>query len=274
MENLKKLLSEYDAVIFFDTETTGLDAESKDELGQQIQVIELAAKRLELDKNQNVIVTSEMDDFIKLPEGNVIPPTIIKFNEIHGTGINDNFLKENGMSETDACKKFETLAKGNVIFVAYNAQFDLCMVREMLNRSGSDKMLIDRNDVLDPLTIFKAIKTYLVDEEVCKTKYPNIDSSKLNGHKLETALLYFNVADKFKNSHRAIDDCEALIEITKQLYKTTDVSKWVNTIGYNPKYGLNGKKHPKTIYFEQEYLKNVQKTHSETIDKTDEEIEK
>ena len=52
-----ELAKEYDAVVFFDTETTGLDADGVDELGQQIQVIELAARRLEIANDGTVHIT-------------------------------------------------------------------------------------------------------------------------------------------------------------------------------------------------------------------------
>lgn len=239
-DEFKQMMKNYDGIVFFDTETTGFDAEGQDELGQQIQVIELAATRLEIDNEGTVAVKGGMDEFIRLPEGNILPPRIVEFNKMHETGISDSFLKQNGKDEQLVCKDFEYLAQGNVLLVAYNAQFDLCMVREMLKRSGTDKDLIDRNDVLDPLTMFKDIKPY--------------DYNGLEGHRLEIALEYFDVADQFKNSHRAIDDCKALIEITRQLYTDESSDKWINLVGYNPKYGLSGRLHPKVEYFEQAYF--------------------
>ena len=249
------LIDNYDATIFFDTETTGTNAEGKDELGQQIQIVELAARRLEKDENGQLHITRSMDDFIKMPEGRKLPPSIVEFNRKHGTGIDDKLLETKGITESEACTKFEELAKGNVLLVAYNAQFDLCMVREMLARSGNNKELMDKNDVLDPLTILKSIKPYSLNEAMCKKEYPNLEPSQLSGHRLETALLYYHIEDEFQNSHRAIDDCDALIGVTQQVSKSEGQYKqWINVIGYNPKYSLQGKQHPKVKYFGQYYL--------------------
>lgn len=250
-----ELAKEYDAVVFFDTETTGLDADGVDELGQQIQVIELAARRLEIANDGTVHITRSMDDFVKMPEGCKLPPAIIRFNEQHETGINDNLLETEGKTEKEVATRFEKLAEGRVLLVAYNAHFDLCMARAMLARNGADKELIDRNDALDPMTIFKSLKPYAVADNIVNQYYPTLKASQLDGHRLGTALLYYHIEEEFQNSHRAIDDCDALLAVTQHVCKQKEqYLKWIDTIGYNPKYVLKGKLHPKVKYFAQYYL--------------------
>ena len=77
---MKALLRRFRKIVFFDTETTGLDPE-KD------QIIELAA----------VLVTEKgielkIDAFCKLPEGEKLPEKIVEL-----THITDDMLKENGI---------------------------------------------------------------------------------------------------------------------------------------------------------------------------------
>ena len=65
----RKSLSEYDAIVFFDTETTGLNP-------QTCRIIELAALRVEIVDGKFKLV-KKMDRFIKLPVGGYIPAEVI-----------------------------------------------------------------------------------------------------------------------------------------------------------------------------------------------------
>lgn len=66
MNNLCDIFQRYEAAVFFDTETTGLDAKS-------CRIIELAAIRIEKAADGSLIETDRADMFIKLPEGERIP---------------------------------------------------------------------------------------------------------------------------------------------------------------------------------------------------------
>lgn len=91
--NLEKLFRSHDAVIVFDTETSGLVATKH-------QIIELAAVRLEFRSGQ-LVETDAMDDFIRLPEGEKIPPDIVAL-----THITDEILLEQGKDRREAAERF------------------------------------------------------------------------------------------------------------------------------------------------------------------------
>ena len=69
MSNLFSIFQKYHAIVFFDTETTGLYAKHD-------KIIELAAIRVEYQKNNSLIITKKINDFIKLPHGNKIPTPV------------------------------------------------------------------------------------------------------------------------------------------------------------------------------------------------------
>lgn len=71
---------------------------------------------------------------------------------------------------------------------------------------------------------------YLDPLAVCKDRKPY-------PHKLSDAIDFYKV--DARNSHRAIDDVDALLKVTEAEEKQrNDVYKYVNILGYNPKYGL------------------------------------
>ena len=89
MNNLREVFQKYAAVVFFDTETTGLEADS-------CQIIELAAIRIEQTERGTLKVANSADLFVKLPDGQKIPERIVEL-----TGITDELLESEGV--TDRC---------------------------------------------------------------------------------------------------------------------------------------------------------------------------
>jgi DNA polymerase-3 subunit epsilon len=260
-----KLLDKYDGIVFYDTETTGLDAQGKDELDQPLQIIELAALRIEKDEMGQPKAVAGMDEFIKMNNNGQLPPSIIAFNEEKNTGITDERVRTEGIPEREAVKMFDDITKGNVLMVAYNAQFDMCFVHEMLQRSGvgKQKNIIHERDHLDPLTVFKDRKPYATFERLDRTPLPQVwdegeQKMKLalpQGHKLEMALAYYSVDNYVENSHRAIDDVKAMYAATRKLdEQRSDLDAYVGIIGVNPKYGRSGIEHPNMVYVEQPYI--------------------
>ena len=75
MSNLREVFQKYAAVVFFDTETTGLEADS-------CQIIELAAIRIEQTERGTLRMASSADLFIKLPAGQRIPEKIVELTKI------------------------------------------------------------------------------------------------------------------------------------------------------------------------------------------------
>ena len=82
MNNLREVFQKYAAVVFFDTETSGLDADT-------CQIIELAAIRIEQTGRGTLRVVKTFDDFIRLPEGEKLPEKITEL-----TGITDEMLEK------------------------------------------------------------------------------------------------------------------------------------------------------------------------------------
>ena len=51
------------------------------------------------------------------------------------------------------------------------------------------------------------------------------------------------------NSHRAIDDVKALLEVAKAMGRERDdLRDYINIFGYNPKYGASGRHLKKVTY--------------------------
>ena len=224
--NLQKLLGTYDAVVIFDTETTGLDPNAN-------QIIELAAIRVIKGENGTLRIADSMDDFIRLPEGEQLDPKIVEL-----THITDAMLQEEGKSATEVATRFHKLVAGDpsrccrVLLAAHNAQFDLLFVRQLLKGHRLGVKLA----FLDTLTVYKD-----------RAPFP---------HKLEAAIRHYKLESKVQNSHRAIDDTCALLEVLKAMdEEREDLHTYVNVFGYNPKYGISGDKIAGVTYYPQEFTK-------------------
>lgn len=178
---MRKLLQQFKKIVFFDTETTGLDPE-KD------QIIELAAALV----TENGIEL-KIDAFCKLPEGEKIPEKIVEL-----THITDDMLADKGIDYREACRIFCNMlhSDSEVLLVAHNIQFDLLFILEMFKHCGMVPKA-PKLRALDSLTVYKD-----------RAAYP---------HKLANAIEHYGLADKVQNSHRAIDDVLALYEVTKAM---------------------------------------------------------
>ena len=147
MNDLREVFQKYAAVVFFDTETSGLDADT-------CQIIELAAIRIEQTDRGTLRVAKTFDDFIRLPEGEKLPEKIAEL-----TGITDEMLEKEGLDENDAVYDFEELlddTAGPVLLAAHNAQFDLQFAGTMAERYAQPcAELLARADYLDTLTCIK-----------------------------------------------------------------------------------------------------------------------
>ena len=205
---LDTLFQTYDRLVLFDTETTGLDY-SRDE------IIEFAAVAVELQNGQPV-VTQTYDELISLSPGGFVPPLIEKL-----TGISNEDLRSRGIPTTRLCCDIARMIGGNTLLLAYNAHFDLSFLFYLLLRDG-DPTILTGKDKLDLLTVYKD-----------RHSYP---------HKLCNAIDVYGLADKVVNSHRAVDDVLATVEVMKAMEaERADLERYVNLFGYNPKYGIEGK---------------------------------
>lgn len=215
---MKALLRRFRKIVFFDTETTGLDPE-KD------QIIELAAV-LVTEKG----IEGKIDVFCKLPEGEKLPEKIVEL-----THITDDMLAKDGIPYPEACRAFCDMihSDSEVLLVAHNIQFDLLFTLEMFRRCSMVPKA-PKLRALDSLTVYKD-----------RAAYP---------HKLEAAIEHYGLSERVQNSHRAIDDVLALYEVTKAMAaERDDLEEYIDLIGYNPKYGITGRKLRQLTYLPQSY---------------------
>ena len=208
MGELNCLFEKYDRLFLFDTETTGLQY-NRDE------IIEFAAVVLER-KDGKVIVTEEYDELITLSPGGFVPAQIEAL-----TGISNQDIRERGIPKTRVCCDIARMVAGNTLLLAYNAHFDLSFLFYLLLREG-DPTILRGKDKLDLLTVYKDRRSY--------------------PHKLCNAIDTYGLSGQVVNSHRAVDDVLATVEVMKAMEaERDDLCRYINLFGYNPKYGISGK---------------------------------
>ncbi len=155
--------------------------------------------------------------FVQLPEGVSIPENLVAI-----TGITDKMCST-GVSRDELLARFTALFDKKPLIVAYNAQFDASFLMQL---SGEPL----KADYLDALTVYRD-----------RAEAP---------HKLSDAIEHYRVHGR--NSHRAKDDAEALLEVTKAMEaEKSDLLSYVNRFGYKAKYGISGKQIEGITYFEQ-----------------------
>ena len=205
---LDRLFEQYDKLFLFDTETTGLSY-SRDE------IIEFAAVVLEK-RDGEITVTAEYDELITLSPGGFVPAQIEAL-----TGISNQDIRERGIPKTRVCCDIARMMAGNTLLLAYNAHFDLSFLFYLLLRNG-DPAILKGKDKLDLLTVYKDRRSY--------------------PHKLCNAIEAYDLTGKVINSHRAVDDVLATVEVMKCMEaERDDLCRYINLFGYNPKYGISGK---------------------------------
>ena len=205
---LDSLFARYDRLVLFDTETTGL-------IYNRDEIIEFAAVVVE-QQNGAPVVTQEYDELIALSPGGFVPPQIQQL-----TGISNEDLQARGIPKTRVCCDIARMLEGNTLLLAYNAHFDLSFLFYLLLRDG-DPSILKGKDKLDLLTVYKD-----------RHSYP---------HKLCNAIEIYGLSGKVVNSHRAVDDVLATVEVMKAMEnEKADLECYVNLFGYNPKYGVEGK---------------------------------
>ena len=202
------LFQKYDRLLLFDTETTGLSF-PRDE------IIEFAAVVVE--KRDGIVsVVQEYDELITLSPGGFVPAHIEAL-----TGITNQDIRERGISKTRLCRDIAQMLAGNTLLLAYNAHFDLSFLFYLLLRHG-DPAILKGKDKLDLLTVYKD-----------RHSYP---------HKLCNAIAVYGLSGKVVNSHRAVDDVLATVEVMKAMEEERDdLCRYINLFGFNPKYGISGK---------------------------------
>ena len=214
------LFANYDRLVLFDTETTGL-------LFNRDEIIEFAAVVVER-VNGIPKVVQEYDQLIALSPGGFVPPKIEQL-----TGISTQDLREKGLPKARVARDIAEMFQGNTLLLAYNAHFDLSFLFYFLLRHG-DPGILKGKDKLDLLTVYKDRKPF--------------------PHKLCNAIESYGLSGKVVNSHRAVDDVLATVAVMEEMEKEKDdLMRYVNLFGYNPKYGVDGKPIGSVTYKAQKY---------------------
>ncbi len=213
-----RLWEQFDRMVIFDTETTGIDY-GKD------RIIEIGAVSLE-----GGAENGSMDLFIRLPEGRRLDPFIVNL-----TGITEERLEAEGVGDREAAGAFAKLLEGaeRPLIAAYNAQFDLNFLYGLLRPWGLAEVL-RKPRLLDAMTVYKD-----------RRDYP---------HKLENAIEAYHLEDKAVNSHRAIDDARAAALLLEEMAaERDDLERYVDLFGVHPKFGVSGRKISSVTYRPQPY---------------------
>lgn len=213
-----RLWEQFDRVVVFDTETTGIRF-TKD------RIIEIGAVSLE-----NGTEAEGMDLLIRLPEGYRLDPYITNL-----TGITQERLEAEGVAEQKAARAFAALLEGaeRPLIAAYNAQFDLNFLFYLLRPWGLAEAL-KKPRFLDALTVYRD-----------RRDYP---------HKLEDAIAAYHLESRAVNSHRAIGDARAAALLLEEMAaEQDDLERYVGLFGVHPKYGISGRKISSVTYRVQPY---------------------
>ncbi|MBE6984493.1 MAG: 3'-5' exonuclease [Ruminococcaceae bacterium] len=204
---MEKLRNICDGIVVLDTETSGLSFEND-------EIIEFSAVRLQWNGDE-LCTVSEVDEFIRRTDDRKLSPKIVEL-----TGITDELLREQGISKQAICEILAQILTPRTLICAYNAQFDLLFLYHLLRKHGDARILKDQPK-LDLLTVYKD-----------RRPYP---------HKLCNAIEQYNLQDRVCNSHRAIDDVRATVEVMKAMSsECDDMDRYINLFGYSKKYGVSG----------------------------------
>ena len=143
-----------------------------------------------------------------------LPPRIVEL-----TGITDELLA--------------ALLTPGTMLAAYNAQFDLLVLYAFLQKYGDARLLQDKQK-LDLLTVYRDRRAY--------------------PHRLCNAIEQYDLQDRVTNSHRAIDDVRATVEVLRAMgTERDDLERYVDLFGYSSKYGISGPRISSVRYLPQGY---------------------
>ena len=215
--------------LFFDFETTGLDFVHD-------RIVEFAF--VLLDGNREVCRSSS------IVQSDV--PISEEASEVNG--ITQEDIDNAPMSQREMVDLFLSVLKMKPLLIAHNLNFDYKFLYYSIAREYSEstaEFYLFSCDVLDTLTVSRD-----------RTNYP---------HKLGVLVDRFNL--DAVNSHKALDDVYALIELFNYLKKDRDdLDNYLNLVGYYPKYGLGGEplNHKKIVYLPQPWH-NKRTTISKTL---------
>ena len=203
---LDQLFAAFDHIIVLDVETTGLNHKTD-------EIIEFGGLCLHAE-GSSYKIDEELNMLIRLTAGHKLSPFITNL-----TGITQKALDSQGIDKKTACDKLvHLLDVSRPLVVSYNAQFDLCFLYYFLSMF-KQAALLKKIKMLDALTVYRD-----------RQDYP---------HKLANAIDVYDL--KTQNTHRAIDDARAALELIIAMDKEyADLDRYINLFGINAKYGISG----------------------------------
>jgi len=208
-----KTINDYKNLVFFDLETTGLNANHE-------AIIEFGAVKL----------SQENGAFYPVSEYNHIVHTEIPVSDTITNITNiTQAMVDQGVNDYKIYEIIKDLFNKDTLVIAYNIQFDISFVVSLMKKYDTSYRV--DYDLLDMLSVYKDYYPY--------------------PHRLENAIETLQVP--FENTHRALDDVLATVEVFKIMHAKEDLSPFINVIGYNPKFGLNGLRFDHIEYYEQPY---------------------
>ena len=201
---LETLFERFDSLLVLDTETTGFSP-------RRDEVIELAMLRLSPGGKEE-----SYDEFIRLSPGKELSERITAL-----TGITEEMLRRGVEKDSAARALADMLGRGERTLVcAYNAQFDLVFLYYLLDGCGLAGALRGAK-FLDVMTVYKDRRAY--------------------PHRLADAVEAYSLVSQ--NTHRAIDDTRAAFELLCAMdAEESDLHRYVNLFGFNPRYGVTGRR--------------------------------
>jgi DNA polymerase III epsilon subunit family exonuclease len=167
--------------IIFDTETTGLTLPTAAGFAAQPRIIEIGAIKLDVNDGR---ATAEQEFSQLLDPGETLEAVITKI-----TGIRDSDLVGQPRFE-DVVEQLAEFFAGVEVLIAHNAPFDVTMLKSELLRAG-------------------AAAEFPVPPQVICTVH---EFRAFFGHDPKLVELYeLALGEPLKQTHRAIDDCRALM---------------------------------------------------------------
>lgn len=200
-------------IVIIDFETTGFS-------GYKDQIIEIGALKVSLDDPLNFETYSTL---VKADQ--LLPQKIIEI-----THITDGMLKEKGIEQLDAAQTLYQFIDNDCVVMGYNVMFDIGFLVPFFKKYVSNSYTFNHS-VLDVLTVFRD-----------RHPYP---------HKLGDAVNHYRVDTP--STHRALDDVIATYHVFLKMLSENEETyhTYLNTIGYNHKYGYRGLKFPQLQMFPQ-----------------------
>lgn len=219
-----KTYQKYQKVVFFDTETTGLDPVND-------RIIELAAITCTREAITREVI------YVQLEPGKEISQ---KISDLTGITASDC---EKGITEEEMLRLFSkicSVSEGEkCLLVAYNAQFDLNFLEEAYKRHKDAGIHPLRHvDFLDALTVYRD-----------RAEYP---------HRLSAAIEHYSLEDQVRNTHDACNDAAALKAVVDAMAEERDdLLFYVNLFGVKEKYSVTGSLLKRVNYYRQTSIDGI-----------------